>query len=83
MNEDATTRTDRRLYIPHHEGWQAILKLDSEKAYCYSKTPGEDFYHRISRGEIFVQKDNEKFCIECALRLGHLTNDRMFWQRQR
>jgi len=73
---------DRRLYVPAFDGWSAHLKSDSEKTYCYVKAPGEDFYHRISRGEIYVQKDNEKYCIECALRQGHLTNDRLFWQRR-
>lgn len=74
---------DRRLYLPSFEGWSAHLKTDSEKVYCYSKMPGEDFYHRISRGEIYVQRDHEKYCIECALRLGLLTNNRLFWQKQK
>lgn len=74
---------DRRLYLPSFEGWSAHLKTESEKVYCYSKKPGEDFYHRISRGEIYVQRDHEKYCIECALRLNFLTNDRLFWQKRK
>lgn len=73
---------DRRLYVPGIDVWRAHLKTDSEKTYCHSKNPGEDFYHRFSYGEIFVQRDHEQYCIECALRLGFLTNDRMFWQRR-
>ncbi len=80
MNKDHIQ--DRRLYIPGFEHWTAHLKQDSEKVYCYAKHPDEDFYHRISRGEIFVQRDKEKYCIECALRLGYLSNDRLFWQRR-
>lgn len=81
--DESDSEHDRRLYIPSLEGWGAHLKTDSEKVYCYSKHPGEDFYHRISRGEVYVQRDHEKYCIECALKLGFLTNDRLFWQRRR
>lgn len=80
MNADQSH--DRRLYIPTLEGWSAHLKTDSEKTYCYSKHPDEDFYHRISRGEIYVEHDQHKYCIECALRLGKVTNNRLFWQRR-
>lgn len=73
---------DRRLYIPGAETWAAHLKTDSDKTYCHSKAPGEDFYHRLSTGEIYVQRDHEQYCIECALRLGFITNDRLFWQRR-
>jgi hypothetical protein len=74
---------DRRLYIPGFASWSAHLKKDTEKSFCYAKKPGEEFYHRISRGEIFIQRENEKYCVECALRLEFLSNDRMFWQRRK
>ncbi len=78
--DDATN--DRRLYFPVREGWAVHVKTDGEKAYCYAKRTGEDFYHAIVRGELFVQRDHEKFCIECALQHGFLTSDRLFWQRR-
>ncbi len=72
---------DRRLYIPGFDNWTAHLKKDSEKVYCYSKMADEDFYHRISRGELYIQRDKERYCIECAMRHGFLTNNRLFWQK--
>ena len=70
---------DRRLYVPL-EGWQAHVKRGWEKEYCYAQNPGEDFFHLILSGEIYLQRDSEKYCLNCALRNGLVTGDRLYWQ---
>ena len=71
---------DMRMYVPKAEDWQAHLKQGWEKEYCYSKNPGEDYFHLLMNGEIYLQRGNEKYCLHCALRLGHITQDRHYWQ---
>jgi len=71
---------DTRLYVPDHEDWDVHIKRDSERYFCYSKHPGEDWFHLILNGEIYVSHQHEKYCLRCALRMGSLTEDRLFWQ---
>lgn len=73
---------DARLYVCEPESWQAHVKYDSERLYCYAKSPGEDYFHLILNGEIYLQRDNEKYCLQCALRQGVATQDRLFWQNR-
>ncbi len=73
---------DRRLYVPHTEGWQAKLKYGWEKDYCHGQNPGEEYYHLLVCGEVYLERDDEKYCLNCALRLGHVTADRLYWQRR-
>jgi hypothetical protein len=72
---------DARLYFKYGEGWAAHFKHDWMKEYCYAQNPGEDYYHLLLSGEIYVQRGTEKYCLNCALRHGHITHDRLFWQR--
>lgn len=71
---------DCRLYLPDSESWAAHIQRGSERQYCYAKAPGEDFFHLIVTGELFIQKGDEKLCLMCAVRLGVLTHNRLFWQ---
>lgn len=73
---------DTRLYLPDHDDWEVHIKRDSERFYCYAKLPGEDWFHLILNGELYVSRFHEKFCLRCALRLGFLTTDRLFWQHR-
>ena len=73
---------DFRLYVPDHEDWDVKIKRDSERIYCYSKSPGQDYFHLILGGEIYVTRQHERYCLECALRMGFLTQDRLFWQHR-
>ena len=73
---------DTRLYVPNHEDWDVQIKRDSERVYCYSKHPGEDWFHLILNGEIHVTRQHERYCLQCALRMGFLTTDRLFWQHR-
>jgi len=73
---------DSRLYLPDHEEWDVYIKRDSERLFCYSKHPGEDWFHLLLNGEIYVARQHEKYCLRCALRMGFLTEDRLFWQHR-
>lgn len=73
---------DVRLYATDASEWQAFIKQDSEKAYCYQKNPGENYFHLILDGELYVMSGDEKLCLRCALRRGVLTQDRLFWQHR-
>lgn len=76
-------RDDARVYVPRNEGWQAHVKRGWEKLYCYMKHPGDDAFHMILNGEIYLQRGDEKYCLECALRNGFATRDRLYWQRRK
>ncbi|MDB5334535.1 MAG: hypothetical protein JWN70_154 [Planctomycetaceae bacterium] len=72
---------DHRLYVPKPAGWEAAIKQTWEQEYCYSKNPGEDWFHLLANGELYIQRGTEKFCLSCALRLKILTRNRLFWQK--
>jgi hypothetical protein len=78
----ATDSSDSRLYVHSPEGWQARIKQGWEKQYCYSRFPGQDHFHLILNGEIFLEHNDEKLCLSCAVRRGVITTDRLFWQRK-
>lgn len=74
--------SDSRLYVHSSEGWQARIKQGWEKQYCYSRFPGEEHFHLILNGEIFLEHSDEKLCLTCAMRRGVITTDRLFWQQK-
>lgn len=76
-----STGPDYRLYLPKHPGWIAQIKQTWDQEYCYAKSPGEDWFHLLANGEVYIQRGNEKFCLTCALRLKILTRNRLFWQK--
>jgi hypothetical protein len=72
---------DIRLYVALPDGWSAHVKQSWDKEYCFHKKPGEDFFHLLMHGEIYVQKDDERLCLQCAFRDGVVTHDRLNWQK--
>ena len=42
--------------------------------------PGQDYYHRLLDGEIYLVRDDEKLCLACAERRG-LLSYRALWRR--
>lgn len=72
---------DLRLYVPHVTGWEARIMTNSPREYCHFKTPGQDFFHLLVPGEIYLQYGSVKFCLNCAYRLTRITDDRLYWQR--
>ncbi len=75
------TRRDNRLYLPKHTGWEAVIKQNWEQEHCYVKNPGEDWFHLLSDGELYIQRGAEKYCLSCALHLKILTRNRLFWEK--
>lgn len=73
---------DWRVYVPQPDGWTAHIKQNWEREYCFLKNPGEDFFHLLQCGEIYVQHDDEMYCLTCALRLGLITRNRLYWQQE-
>ena len=51
-------------------GWRVGVKTGSMRELCYMMAPGQDFYHRLLDGEIFLVRDGERLCLSCALRRG-------------
>ena len=80
-DSDEKQQIDYRLYMPYPEGWKAHLKIGWEKQYCYSKNPGEDYFHLILNGEIYLEFGHEMHFLSCAMRQGLLTDDRLNWQK--
>lgn len=78
----ATDSVDSRLYLPDTGEWEACIKRDSDKIYCYQKSPGQDYYHLILSGELYLKNGHEKLCLTCALRRGVVTHDRLHWQHR-
>jgi hypothetical protein len=77
----ASSGRDQRLYVPKHSGWVAVIKQSWEQEHCYAKNPGEDWFHLLANGEIYIQRGAEKYCLTCALRNKVLTRNRLFWQK--
>lgn len=78
--QDRQGQRDARLYVPSPEGWTARIKQGWEKEYCYLQRPGEDHFHLILNGEIYLEHGNERYCLSCALRHGLITTERLHWQ---
>lgn len=72
---------DIRLYIAQPDGWKGGVKQTWEKEYCFHKKPGEDYFHLLMYGEVYLQHDDEKICLQCALRSGIVTHNRLNWQK--
>jgi hypothetical protein len=54
-------------------GWRVGHKVGSEREFCYAMAPGQDYYHRLNDGEIYLLNNEEKLCLACAGRRGLLT----------
>ena len=65
----------RRLFV-FEAGWQAGVKTGSHRQFCHTMAPGEDFYHRLVDGEIYLVRDSEKICLPCAARRGLVATER-------
>ncbi|QDT16282.1 hypothetical protein [Alienimonas californiensis] len=73
---------DGRLYVREMQNWKAVVKQDFAKLYCHAKMPGEDYYHLLTGGEIYLDDGESQLCLNCAVRTGVLTTDRQHWQRE-
>src|SRR5438105_1866588 len=62
----------RRLFL-FESGWRIELKSGSDREFCYMMAPGQDYYHRLLDGEIYLARSDEKLCLACAQRRGLLS----------
>src|SRR4051812_31576307 len=71
----------RRLFL-FEGGWRIELKVGSDREFCYMTAPGQDYYHRLLDGEIYLARGDEKLCLACAERRGLLAYEpRMLRER--
>jgi hypothetical protein len=61
----------RRMFV-FERGWTVGMKTGSHRELCHMMAPGQDFYHRLGDGEVYVQQGTEKLCLSCAFRRGLL-----------
>lgn len=60
-----------RLFV-RELGWSVALKHGSDREFCFTQAPGEQNYHRLADGEIYLVRGDEKICLPCAGRMGLL-----------
>ena len=61
-----------RLFL-HEPGWKVALKVGSDREFCYAMSPGQDYYHRLLDGEVYLLGTEERLCLACAERRGLLS----------
>ena len=61
-----------RLFL-HEPGWRVSLKVGSIREFCYAMAPGQDYYHRLLDGEVYLHNLEERLCLACAERRGLLS----------
>lgn len=62
----------QRLFL-FEPGWGVALKVGSERVFCYMMAPGQDYYHRLLDGEVYLYRGDERLCLACAERRGLLS----------
>ncbi|MGP0069930.1 MAG: hypothetical protein ACLQGP_40810 [Isosphaeraceae bacterium] len=72
--EDSTIFSQSRMYIPE-PGWRIGVKIGSTREFCYNRAPGQDYYHRLLDGEVFLHRAEEKLCVACAYRRGLIATE--------
>ena len=72
-SRDAHASALPRLFL-HEPGWRIATKVGSDREFCYMVAPGQDSYHRLLDGEIFLSHGVEKLCLACADRRGLLAH---------
>lgn len=77
-----TSPDDRRLYLPHPENWSVRAKPSFDREFCHAKFPGDPHYHLLMGGELHLDNGEQKYCLDCALRMGLITSNRTYWQKE-
>jgi hypothetical protein len=65
----ALRESSPRLFV-FEPGWRVGVKRGSHREFCYMMAPGQDYYHRLLDGELFVYHGDERLCLSCAARRG-------------
>lgn len=61
-----------RLFV-REPGWKVALKIGSDRLFCYMMAPGQNHYHRLLDGEVYISHGEERICLACASRRGLLS----------
>lgn len=64
----------QRIYL-HEPGWRIGHKVGSAREFCYMMAPGQDYYHRLLDGEVYLYNSEERLCVACAERRGLLAHE--------
>lgn len=52
------------------------INLADTRMYCHAQQEGEEYYHRIALGEVYLNRDDENFCLNCGFRRGLISLER-------
>jgi sulfur relay (sulfurtransferase) complex TusBCD TusD component (DsrE family) len=63
-----------RIFI-FEPGWTVTIKRGSDREFCHIMAPGQDYYHRLQDGELYLQRADERICLACATRRGIITHE--------
>lgn len=72
--QPGTSHDPRRLFL-REPGWRIGQKTDNAREFCFMVAPGQNFYHRLLDGEVFVYHGDERLCLACAERRGLLCHE--------
>ncbi len=67
--QDDEIATPKRMYL-FESSWRVGIKRGSTREFCHMTAPGQDFYHRLLDGEIYLTREGERLCFSCASRRG-------------
>lgn len=74
MATDVEPVEQSRLFV-REPSWRVGLKQGSERTFCHAMAPGEEHYHRLADGELYLVRGDERICLPCAGRLGLLRTE--------
>ena len=63
-----------RIFV-FEPGWTVTIKRGNEREFCHIMAPGQDYYHRLRDGELYLQRADERICLACATRRGIVTHE--------
>jgi hypothetical protein len=73
-DEESQIFPPSRMYLAE-PGWRVLVKVGSDREFCYNRAPGQDYYHRLLDGEVFLHRADEKLCVACASRRGLIASE--------
>lgn len=66
---------DVRLYVKE-PSWRALISRGDSRILCHLADDETGIYHRIAGGEIYLNRDTENYCLNCARKRGVVTTER-------
>lgn len=66
---------DLRAYIVE-PGWRPLLNRSDARLFCHHLRIEERYHHRITMGEVFLNRDTDNLCFNCARDRGIISTNR-------